>query len=106
MQHSLLYDWKHHLKPFGLGGAVKPEEEEDQRLIESITTLFVERPLALPGSAKHKRFRNNINRRGTRRNLLNGSNISSSGGVSRRPAATSATLCIPRYNRLGGKSRD
>ena len=28
VQHSLFYDWKHHLKLFGLGGTVKPGEEE------------------------------------------------------------------------------
>ena len=27
MQLSLYYDWKHHLKPLGLGGAVKPGEQ-------------------------------------------------------------------------------
>ena len=37
---------------FGLGGAVKPGEEEDYLTNQSMLTLFVEIPLALPGSAK------------------------------------------------------
>ena len=34
MQHSLFYDFGHHLKPFGLGGAKKPEEEEGDMLTD------------------------------------------------------------------------
>ena len=39
---------------FGRGGAIKPGEEDDDGLTQSvnelITILFVEQPLALPGS--------------------------------------------------------
>ena len=31
LQNNLFYDWKHHLKMFGLGGAIKPGEEEGDR---------------------------------------------------------------------------
>ena len=43
--------WKHLLQPFGRGGAEKPFEEE-HLIAERMTTVFVEQPLALPGSAK------------------------------------------------------
>ena len=57
MQHSLFYDWKHQLKPFGRGGTVNPGEEKGHLLTylksinESVTMVFVEQPLALPKSA-------------------------------------------------------
>ena len=41
-----IYDWKHHIKRFGLGGAFKPGEEEEDSIV------FVEQPQASPGSAK------------------------------------------------------
>ena len=50
MQHSLFYDWKHHLKLFRLGGAVNPWEEEGEQISQLNSTEFVEEP----GSAKHK----------------------------------------------------
>ena len=31
MQQSLVYDWKHHYKPYGFGGAVKTGEDEGDR---------------------------------------------------------------------------
>ena len=40
-------------KPYRLGGAIKPGEEEGDISGESLTTVFVEQPLALPGSAKN-----------------------------------------------------
>ena len=39
-------------KPYRLGGAIKPGKEEDDISVESLTKLFVEQPLASPGSAK------------------------------------------------------
>ena len=35
----------------GCGGALKPWEEKDHSVNESVTTVFVEQPLALPRSA-------------------------------------------------------
>ena len=49
MQHSLLYDWKHHLKPFVLGGANKLWRTKGHTLNQLMTTMFVGQPLALPG---------------------------------------------------------
>ena len=40
------------LKPFGRGGAVKLWEEKDRSINQSVTEVFVEQPLSLPGSAK------------------------------------------------------
>ena len=37
MQHNLFYDWKHHLKPFGLGGAIKRWEDKG-----SLTLLTID----------------------------------------------------------------
>ena len=39
VHHSLLYDSKSHLKWFGLGGAVKPGEEEDDGRYELLNEL-------------------------------------------------------------------
>ena len=52
-QHSALYDWLCYLLPFWLGAAVKTHEEDNaqQILNQSITTLFVEHPMDLPRSA-------------------------------------------------------
>ena len=36
LYHSLLYDWRHHLKLFGLCGTIKPWEEEGDLLSASI----------------------------------------------------------------------
>ena len=47
-------DWKHHLKPFGQGCAVKAGEEKDELANESMTTLFVGQPLDFPRSAKYE----------------------------------------------------
>ena len=44
---------KLYLKPFGRGGAVKLWEEKDDSLNELMTRLFVEQPLASPGSANY-----------------------------------------------------
>ena len=33
MQHSLSYNWKHHLKLFGLVGAIKPGKKEGHSFI-------------------------------------------------------------------------
>ena len=52
VQHSLFYDRKIYLKTFGIGGAVKAGEEEDDSISEWMTMVFVEQPLALPESAK------------------------------------------------------
>ena len=50
--HSLFYAWRHHSKPFGLGGTVKLLRTKGDNLTESLsqwmTTLFVEQTLALP----------------------------------------------------------
>ena len=43
---------KCYLKPFGRGGAVKLWEEKADLINELITRLFIEQPLASPGSAK------------------------------------------------------
>ena len=56
MQYSLFYDWKHYIKPFGLGSAVKPKGHigsPTERVTELMTTVFFEQPLASPGSAKY-----------------------------------------------------
>ena len=53
MQHSLFHDWKHHLKLFGICGAVKQGEEEGDLLTLLIMTVFVEQPMTSPGSAKY-----------------------------------------------------
>ena len=54
-QYSLCHDWKHHFQPFGRDGAVKifylKDESINQSVNELITEMFVEQPLALPGSA-------------------------------------------------------
>ena len=50
LQHNIFYDWKHHLKPFVLGGALKPWEEDDQAN-KSMRAVFVEPPLSSPRSA-------------------------------------------------------
>ena len=52
MEHILFYAWKHHLKPFGLDGAVKPGEEEEDSITEWITMVFVEELMEL----SHKSF--------------------------------------------------
>ena len=56
MHHSLFYGWKHQLQPFGLGGAVKPGEEEGQQINQLITLVSLEQLLALPGSADNMRM--------------------------------------------------
>ena len=57
VQHILFNAWKHHFKLFGLGGTAKPGEEEghllSERLNKLITTVFIEQPQALPGSANY-----------------------------------------------------
>ena len=51
--HILFYTWKSYLKPFRRGGAVKLWEEKDDLINELINyEVFVEQPLASPGSAK------------------------------------------------------
>ena len=50
--HSLVYDWKSYLKPFGRGSFVKSGEEKDELVNEWVTKVFVEQPLASHGSAK------------------------------------------------------
>ena len=56
MQYSLFQDWFHYLWPFGLGGAVKAAEEEDDLIRECLNTLmtklFIDQPLAWPRSTK------------------------------------------------------
>ena len=58
MKQSLLYDWKHNLKPFGRGGAIKPlhyiggKGPLTDLNNELMTSVFVEQTLALPRSAK------------------------------------------------------
>ena len=51
---SLFYDWKSNLKPFGRGGFLG-RKRMNQLVNQSVTEVFVEQPLALPGSAKHLR---------------------------------------------------
>ena len=55
MGHSLFYKWKRYLQQYGRGGAVKSREEKGQQIyrliIQSVTELFVEQPMASPGSA-------------------------------------------------------
>ena len=51
--HSLFHNWKSYIYPFGRGGAVNMLEEKDRSLTEWITEVFVEQPLASPGSAKY-----------------------------------------------------
>ena len=36
MQHSVVDDWLHYLFPFGLGGAMKADQEEDDLLANQI----------------------------------------------------------------------
>ena len=48
LRHILFYDLKHHLLPFGHGDTVKAGEGKCDSLNEQV---FVEQPLAPPGSA-------------------------------------------------------
>ena len=54
MPHNLFYDGKHHLKPFGLDGAVKPGEEETKSVTYLITRVFIKQPLASPRCATNE----------------------------------------------------
>ena len=48
---SLCCDWKSYFKLFGRGSFLKCWEEKDGSVNESVTEVFVEQSLALPGSA-------------------------------------------------------
>ena len=48
MQYCLFYDCLHNFLPLGLGGAVKLAKADHPLIM----IVFVEHPLALPGSAK------------------------------------------------------
>ena len=50
--YSLFDNLKSYLKPFGRGGVLKLWEEKDRSINQSVTEVFVEQPLSLPGSAK------------------------------------------------------
>ena len=55
MQYSLFYDSLRYIFQIGLCGAVNKAEEEDDigyHFINFWTCVFVEQPLALPGSDK------------------------------------------------------
>ena len=52
MQQSIFHDQRHNSKPFGLGGTIKPGKEMGHGPTKIMTTLFVEKPLALPESSK------------------------------------------------------
>ena len=51
--HGIFCYWIHPLKRSWLGGVVKQGAEEGDNLSQLITTVFVEQPLALHGSAHH-----------------------------------------------------
>ena len=51
LKHSISYDWKYHLQPLGCGGAI---EIFSQTITEWMTEVFVEQPLASPGSGTLK----------------------------------------------------
>ena len=50
----MFYKWKHHFKPFGRDSTVKIFELKDESINEWVTKVFVEQPLASPGSAKYE----------------------------------------------------
>ena len=52
----IFLSWKSYLYSFGRGGALKLWEEKDQSLNEWITEVFVEQPLASPGSANYDKY--------------------------------------------------
>ena len=52
MRHRQFYDLKLNHLLLGLGGIVKPWDEDDHSANDLMTTVFVEQSLALPGSAK------------------------------------------------------
>ena len=56
VQHSLFSDCFLHFQPVGLDGAVNTGEEEGHSLDQQIMAVFVEQPLASPGSAYHDGF--------------------------------------------------
>ena len=56
MLQSIFYDWNDHLKPFSLGGASnifshRVYHSPNELIIQIMTTVFVEHPLASPGFA-------------------------------------------------------
>ena len=53
VKHSLFYEWLHYILLFGRGSAMKKVEEDGYSISElQITTVFAERRLAFPRSAK------------------------------------------------------
>ena len=54
-EHSLFYDWLRYLLLFRRGAAIKTAEEKNHSPNQRITTVFLEEPLVLPGSAKYNR---------------------------------------------------
>ena len=40
IKHNPFYDWKQHIKKFGLGVAVKPGKQEDDGIVDRVYTYF------------------------------------------------------------------
>ena len=60
---DLFYDWKHHIKPFGLGGAVKPMKKKGDGQTDQIDlrrALFVEQPHGCARSVNYCIYRSSI----------------------------------------------